>query len=100
MTAAIGALVAKPIRLFARLFSGTLPRQSLLHPSLLARLQVEGVTLHFLNNVFAYYLFLETTKGILQRLALLQSNFCQTYHPRPVLNHRRTKRCDLSLLLT
>ena len=33
------------------LFSGPLSRQSLLHSALLARLQVVGVTLHFLNDV-------------------------------------------------
>jgi len=76
------ALVANPIQIFANLFSRALSRQSLLYSALFAGLQVEGVTLYFLNNVLAYYLFLETTKSILQRLALLQSNFCQTYHPR------------------
>jgi len=70
------------LRLFANLFSGTLSCQSLLHPALLARLQVEGVTLHFLDDVFGYNLALEATKGVLQRLALLQSNFCQAHHPQ------------------
>jgi hypothetical protein len=36
------SLVANPIRLFAKLFPGTLSRQSLLHSALLARLKVEG----------------------------------------------------------
>jgi hypothetical protein len=40
------------IWLSAILFSGTLSRQSLLQPTLLARLQVVRVTLDFLNNVF------------------------------------------------
>jgi hypothetical protein len=35
------------IGFFPNLLSGTLSRQSLLHSALLARLQVEGVTLHF-----------------------------------------------------
>ena len=58
------ALVANPIRLFANLFSGTLSRQSLLHPALGAGLQVEGVALHFLNDVFRLNLALETTEGV------------------------------------
>ncbi len=40
------------------------------------------MTFHFLNDVFGLNLALEPTKGILQRLALLQSNFCQTHHPQ------------------
>jgi len=49
---------------FAKLFSGTLSRQSLLHPALRARLQIEGVALHFLNDVFRLNLALEATEGI------------------------------------
>src|SRR6266851_368660 len=70
------------IVLSTNLFSSTLSRQSLFHALLLARLQVEGVTLHFLNYVFRLNLALEPTQGILQRLTLLQSNFCQTDHPQ------------------
>jgi len=69
------------ILLFAKLFSGTLSRQTLLHSALRARFQVEGVTLHFFNDVFRLYLALEPPQGILDRLTLLQSNFCQTHHP-------------------
>jgi hypothetical protein len=47
------------IPLFAKLFSGTLLRQSLLHPASLARLQVVRVTLHFLDDVFRHNLALE-----------------------------------------
>src|SRR6266436_8163600 len=74
------------IRLSASLFSGTLSRHSLLQSALLARLQVVGVTPHFLNDVFRLSLAFEPTKGVLQRLALLQSNFCQTHPPKPTLN--------------
>src|SRR6266446_8672751 len=70
------------IWLSANLFSGALSRQSLLHPTLLARLQVVGVTLHFLNDFFRLNFALEPTQGVLQRFALLQSNFCQTHHPQ------------------
>jgi hypothetical protein len=70
------------IWLSATLFSSTLSRQSLLQALLLTRLQVVGVTLHFLNYVFRLNLALEPTQSILQRLTLLQSNFCQTDHPQ------------------
>ena len=69
------------VLLFADFFSGTLARQGLLHPAFLARLQIVGVTLHFLNDVFGLNLALETAQGVLQGLALLQSNFCHAYHP-------------------
>jgi len=70
----------------ANLFSGTLSRQSLLLSPLLARLQVVGMTLHFLNDVFRLNLALEPTQGILQRFAVMQSNFCQTDHPQTKIN--------------
>src|SRR5260370_6784836 len=69
------------IRLSANLLASTLSRQGFLHSTLRARLQVEGVTLHFLNDVFRLNLALEPPKGILNRLTFLQSNFCQTHHP-------------------
>jgi hypothetical protein len=70
------------IRLPAILFSGTLSRQSLLQSPLLARLQVVRVTLHCPNNVLGLNFALEPTEGILQRLALLQSNFRQIITPQ------------------
>src|SRR6266581_4941314 len=60
-----GANCCNLIRLSANLFSGTLSRQSLLQSALLTRLQVVGVTLHFLNDVFRLNLALEPTEGIL-----------------------------------
>jgi len=87
--AAAALIVAHLIRLFSTLFSRALPRQSLLHALLLARFEVKGVTLDLLNDVFLLHLSLEATKGILQRLALLQSNFCQSDH-LPTNNQSRT----------
>jgi hypothetical protein len=55
---------ANLLRLFANFFPGTLSRQSLLHPALRARLQVEGMTLHFLDDIFGDNLAFEPTKGI------------------------------------
>ena len=74
------------IRLSANLFSGPLSSQSLLHAPLLARFQIVGVTLDFLNDVFRLNLALEPTQGILQRFAVMQSNFCQTDHPQTRIN--------------
>ena len=76
------------IRISTNLFSSTLSRQSLFHAFLLAWLQVVGVTFHFLNYVFRLNLALEPTQGSLQRLTLLQSNFCQTDHPKRVLTEQ------------
>jgi hypothetical protein len=69
--------VAISIVFFPNLFSGTLSRQGLLHSALRARLQVEGVTLHFLDDVFRLHLALEPPQCVFNRLAFLQSNFCQ-----------------------
>ena len=70
---------------FANLFPSALSSQGLFYPALLAWFQVEGVTLYVLNNVFGLNFALEPSKSILQRLALLQSNFCQTHHPQTSL---------------
>ncbi len=56
--------VANLIRVFANLLSSTLSRQGLLDSALRARLQVEGVALHFLNDVFRLNLALEATEGV------------------------------------
>ena len=61
----------RSVLLFAYFFSGTLAGQGLLHPAFLAWLQIVGVTLHFLNDVFGLNLALETAQGVLQGLALL-----------------------------
>jgi hypothetical protein len=53
----------------------------LLDSALIARLQVEGVTLHFFDDVLGLNFALESTKSILHRFALLQSNFCHVHHP-------------------
>ncbi len=66
------------ILLFADFFARALTRQSLLDAGLFARLQVIGVTLDFLDYVLLLYLALKTAKGVLQRFALLQSDFSQT----------------------
>jgi hypothetical protein len=74
------------VLLFACFLARALAGQGLLHPLFLAGFQVEGVTLHFLNDVLLLYLPLEATQGVFERFAFLQSDFCQTnYTPKPVL---------------
>ena len=66
---------------FTELFAGTFARHRFLHAALFARLQVIGVTLHVLDDVFGLNLALESTEGILQRLTFLYANFCQPGTP-------------------
>jgi hypothetical protein len=54
----------KLVRLSASLFSGTLSRQGLLHSALRTWLQIEGVALHFSNDVFRLNLALEATESV------------------------------------
>src|SRR5215467_2825651 len=82
------------------LFSGSLTRQRLLHTAPLSRLQVIGVTFHFLDDVFRLHFTLEPAQGVFQRLTLLQSNFRQfdllppviesltAYMILPILSHK------------
>jgi len=58
------ALDRNSIRFFPAFLSSTLSRQRFLHALLLARLQIEGVTLDLLNNVFLLHFAFEATKGI------------------------------------
>src|SRR5579863_8398405 len=77
---AVGAFKCwNSIRLFANLFPGALSCQSLLDSALFARLQVEGVPLHVLNDVFGLNLALKPTKSVFQRLALLQPYLCHAH---------------------
>ena len=70
---------------FTRFFPAALARQCFLHTLLLARLQVKGVTLDLLDNVFLLHLALESTQCVFEGLALLKSYFCQlNYTPKPV----------------
>jgi hypothetical protein len=57
------------------LFPASLPRQSLLDPLLLARLQVEGMPFDFLDDVFLLHFSFEASECVLDRLALLNSHF-------------------------
>jgi hypothetical protein len=77
--------MAPLILLLTRLLAGTLASQCGLHALFFARLQVKGVTLDLLNNVFLLHLTLETAQSVFERLTLLQSYFGQKrYTPKLV----------------
>ena len=52
----------------------------LLSPELLSRLQIERVSLHFLDDVFLLDFSLEAAEGIFECLALLKLYFSQTQY--------------------
>ena len=66
---------------FARFFASTLASKSGFDTLFLAWLQVEGVTLNLLDNVFLLHLALEAAQSVFEGFTLLQSNFCQTDTP-------------------
>ena len=53
------------VLLFAGLFTAAFTRQRLFYALLFARLEVKGVTLHFLDDVLLLDLALETPQGVL-----------------------------------
>ena len=65
------------VLLFTSFLTIPLPCQCCFDTTLLARLQVVGVTLYFLDNVFLLHLALETAQGIFKGFAFLNSNLCQ-----------------------
>jgi hypothetical protein len=71
----------KLILLFADLLTVPLASEGFLHALLLTGLQVEGVALDFLDNVFGLHLALETAQSILKGFAFLNSNLCQRKTP-------------------
>jgi hypothetical protein len=73
--------------LFANLLLCPLTSQSLLYAELCAGLQIVGMTLDFLNDIFRLNFALKAAKSALDGLALLQSDFCQTKSPpNPAIN--------------
>ena len=65
----------------ARLFAGPLASQRSFHTLLLAGLQVKGVSLDLLDNVFLLHLTLKPAKSVLEGFPLLKPYFCQTDTP-------------------
>ena len=53
------------VLLFTCLLAAALARQRFFHALLFARLEVEGVTLHFLDNVLLLDFSLKTPQGVL-----------------------------------
>ena len=66
---------------FSRFLASTLAGESSLNTLFLAGLQVKGVALDLLDNVFLLHLALEPPQCILEGLTLLKPYFCQTYTP-------------------
>ena len=75
--ACAGGPVEALVLLFTSLLAAALARQGFLQPGPLARLQVVGVTLNFLNNVLLLHLPLEAAQRVLKGLTLLKTNFRQ-----------------------
>jgi hypothetical protein len=69
------------ILLFACFLTGSLASESGLDALFFAGLQVEGVALDLLDNVFLLHLAFEAAQSVLEGLALLKSYFCQTDTP-------------------
>ena len=70
---------------FACFFPAALARQCFFDALFLARLQVKGVPLDLLDDVFLLHFALKATQRILEGLALLESYFCQlNYTPKLV----------------
>jgi hypothetical protein len=65
------------ILLFTSLFSAAFARERFLYALLFAWLQVKGVTLYLLDNVFLLHLAFKAAQRILEGLALLEPDFCQ-----------------------
>jgi hypothetical protein len=61
----------------ARLLPVPLAGERLFYALLLTRLQIEGVTFDFLNNVLLLNLPLEAAEGVFQSFALLKPDFSQ-----------------------
>jgi len=66
---------------FTRFLAAALTGQCFFYALLLARLQVKGVTLDLLDNVFLLHLALKSAQSILEGLTLLKPYFCQTDTP-------------------
>ena len=74
-------LAGKLVLFFPDFLAVPLASQSFLHATLLAWLQVEGVALDLLDDVFGLHLALETAQSILKGLAFLHTNLCHLDTP-------------------
>jgi hypothetical protein len=69
------------ILFFACFLPGALTSQRGLHTFFFAGLQVKGVTLDLLDDVFLLHLAFKAAQSILEGLSLLKPHFCQTDTP-------------------
>jgi hypothetical protein len=74
---AVQLLPERLFRFFASLLAIAFPRQRFLHATLFTGLQIEGVALDFLDDVFLLDLPLEPAQCVFKGFALLNSNFRQ-----------------------
>jgi hypothetical protein len=74
------SLVASVLFL-ANFLTGALASERGFYAFLLTGLQVKGVALDLLDNVFLLHFALEAAQGVLEGFPLLQSNFRQTDTP-------------------
>jgi len=77
----LGATPDTLVLLFPRLFARPFAGQRCFYALFLAGLQVKGVTLDLLDNVFLLHLALETAQRVFEGFSLLKSNFRQTDTP-------------------
>jgi len=80
-TVHVAFVVAELVLLFTSLLAIPLACQRCFYTLLLTGLQVVGVTLDFLDDVFLLNLTLEPAQCIFERLAFLYTNLCQVYPP-------------------
>jgi|SRR5579863_5581441 hypothetical protein len=73
--------LAALILFLACLLAGSLASQRSLYTLLFAGLQVEGVALYLLDDVFLLHLALKAAQSILEGFPLLKPYFCQTDTP-------------------
>jgi hypothetical protein len=76
-----GATLYCSVLFLTRFFTSAFASQRGLYTLFLAGLQVEGVALYLLDDVFLLHLALEAAQSILEGFTLLKSNFRQTYTP-------------------
>jgi hypothetical protein len=69
------------ILFLARFLTRPFASQRRLHALFFAGLEVKGVALNLLDNVFLLHFALKAAQSILEGFSLLQPNFCQTNTP-------------------
>ena len=74
-------MIGRLVLLTPLLFPETLTREGLFGSAFLTRFHIVAMLLYFLDDVFRLNLPLEAPKRVLQRLTLLNDNFCHAYSP-------------------